>query len=115
MGHSSHVPKCCLVAGPATEACGDLSPRSMVSARKEPKMPKKGSGRIGAAKIRDAEYLEWLCATLKEGCLTASMIHSLAWEKFRHRGVKREGTGGAIRRLLQQHCSTCKWFKEGHA
>ena len=28
-------------------------------------------------------------------------------------GVKPAGIGGAIRRLLQQHCSSCKWFKKG--
>ena len=69
-------------------------------------------------KIRDAEYLTWLCETLKEGWLTPSMIHSLALEHYQDQvdptgleGVKPEGIGGAIRRLLQQHCSSCKWFK----
>jgi len=56
-------------------------------------------------KIRDAEYLTWLCAILKEGWLTASMIESLAREKFRDRGVKEVGIGGAIRRLLPAHSS----------
>src|SRR5882672_11314720 len=76
---------------------------------------RKGPGRVGPAKIRDAEYRAWLCATLKEGWLTAGWIHSLAWGEFRGRGVKPEGVGGAIRRLLQQHCSSCKWFKKGGA
>ncbi|HKC61065.1 MAG TPA: hypothetical protein VKB92_13350 [Myxococcales bacterium] len=55
--------------------------------------------------IRDAEYVAWLYAALQEGWLTASMIESLAGEKFRGRGVKKAGIGGAIRRLLPAHSS----------
>jgi len=73
---------------------------------------RKGPGRVGPAKIRDVEYLSWLKATLNEGWLTASMIHTLALEHFKDRvdptgseGVKPDGIGGAIRRLLPAHCS----------
>ena len=73
----------------------------MTSAEGSEDVPKKRN-----PKIRDAEILAWVCANLKEECgLSMSIIESLAWEKFKRRGVKRHGFGGAIRRLLPAHSS----------
>jgi hypothetical protein len=69
-------------------------------------------------KIKDIEILEWARANLEYGCgMPMGVIEALAWESFKHRGVKRHGFGGKIRRLFPAHCRSSfpHRFKKGNA
>src|SRR5882762_8598784 len=92
----------------------------MVSANGGSPVPRKGPGREGPAKVEDLEYLFCVCLCLKGLSLRCIEIQQVAWVIFKgrrskwkgkERRVKWEGVGGAIRRLLQQHCSTFAAYK----